>query len=252
MGANFHYSSAELCSGLIFKYLPCEWTSDFSGGEEDEFWKSCINKLHLASGMLLCFPCLLKVPVKRSLDDTEISQNIGWVRRNWEPKQGRTFSFWSTILPVFVFSAFFMMYWQRNVRISFLKTKEWMNKVFFSLIPETSYGPFFFPKPVRLGFKKQNPNNTVKPKRWSRCCPLVKTSIGLVSFSKCSWKPGFKEEDQNETIEHKLTKLALGPKIAYLCVALYEKQVINLAELLWARLSPHTKPSLSVPSLFAR
>lgn len=131
---------------IVFKYLPCEWTSVFCGGKEDGFWgKSCINKLLLASRMLFCFSCLLKVPVERSLD-AEISQNIGLVRRNWEPKQGCTFSLWSTIPPMFAFSAFFMMYWQRNVRISFQKAKAWMNKVFFSpLIPETGHGLFFFP-----------------------------------------------------------------------------------------------------------
>lgn len=147
---------------IAFKYLPCEWTSVFCGEKEDGSWKFCINKLLLASRMLFCFPCLLKVPVKRSLD-AEISQNIGLVRRNWKPKQGCTFSLWSTIPPMFAFSAFFMMHWQRNVRMSFRKTKAWMDKVFLSpLIPETGYGLFFSSKPVSLGFKQQN--NTVRPK----------------------------------------------------------------------------------------
>lgn len=136
------------------------------GGKEDGFWQSCINKLHLASGILQCFPYLLKIPVKRSLYDTEMSQNIGLVRRNWEPKQAHNFSFWSTILPVFAFSASCMMFCRRNVRINFLKTKEWMIKV-FSPISETAYGPWFFSLSLldwALKSKTQAPNNTVKPK----------------------------------------------------------------------------------------
>lgn len=40
-----------------------------------------------------------------------------------------------------------------------------MNEVFFSIVAKASYGPFFFfPKPVRLGFKKQTPN----PKQYSK------------------------------------------------------------------------------------
>jgi len=39
-----------------------------------------------------------------------------------------------------------------------------MNKVFFSIVPKTGYRLFIPPKPVSLGFKKQNPN----PKQYSK------------------------------------------------------------------------------------
>lgn len=56
----------------------------------------------------------------------------------------------------------------------------------------------FFPL-SQLGWalknKPQTPDNAVKPKAWSRCCPLVQTSPGLVSFSEHSWKSGLEEEN---------------------------------------------------------
>lgn len=73
-----------------------------------------------------------------------------------------------------------------------------MNEVFFSLIAEAGYGLFFLLL-SQLGWalknKPQTPDNALKPKAWSRCCPLVQTSPGLVSFSERSWKSGLKEEN---------------------------------------------------------
>lgn len=69
----------------------------------------------------------------------------------------------------------------------------------FSLIPETGYGLFFFSPLSQLGWalksKPQTPDNAVKPKAWSRCCTLVQTSPGLVSFSEGCWKSGLTEEN---------------------------------------------------------
>lgn len=71
-------------------------------------------------------------------------------------------------------------------------------KSFSLLFPKLVVGLPFLPLSL-LGWalknKPQTPDNAVKPEAWSRCCPLVQTSLGLVSFSECSWKSGLKEEN---------------------------------------------------------
>lgn len=174
----------------------------FLWGKEHEFWKTRINKLELASRKLLCFPFLLKVPVGRSLDDTEISQNTGFVGRSWNPKQGRTFSFWSTIPPMFAFSAFFILYWQRYIRICLLKTKESMNKVFRSIVPQAGHGLFFFSLSL-LGWvlKKHslNPNSTAKPKVPEQVLLTCWDKQRLISFSKRGQESDLKRKIKTES-----------------------------------------------------
>lgn len=93
-------------------------------------------------------------------------------------------------------------------------------KSFSLLSPKLVTGLFFSPKPVRLGFKKQNPN----PKHYSKTksaaagvAHLLRQVQDSFPFLKRGWKSGFKEEDQNRTIEHKLTKLARALKLVFTC-----------------------------------
>lgn len=101
---------------------------------------------------------------------------------------------------------------------------------------------FFFPKPVRLGFKKA----LTKPKQYSK----TKSDRAGVAYLLRQAETHFlfktwsgvrlKEEDQNRITKHKLKKIGSCHKILCLNVALQRQ---NSAGLLCMHINPLTEPS---------